>query len=299
MKNPEIIRQWYITTISTLLSLVFIYIISHAFIPGAEIIKLSKQEITDINLIVFGTVPESAKLPAAPSSAAGQPKTTVKKGLSQDSLDLKKKDSLSNVAAPESSRASDSIRKATAYNYIFSVRGPLCQYDSIGLRKSLESFNTTKFVMVIANFPIRVKSYFWLTGGSSNYCGKLEGSVYLEITFWTWFGLIASLLFSVSDALQTADFDSKQIGLHISKFFYAPFVSLVIYFSINRLISDGATSMGEFSHGTLVLSFILGFFSRRAIDLIDRIKELILPLNNNTGNNNTANNNAGTGSGNK
>jgi hypothetical protein len=57
-----------------------------------------------------------------------------------------------------------------------------------------------------------------------------------------------------------------------------PVISLVIYFSINRLISDGATSMAEFSHGTIVLSFILGFFSRRAIELIDKIKELILPL---------------------
>jgi hypothetical protein len=196
MGDFELVRRWYLITIYTLLFLVIIYVTSHIFVPGAEIVKLSKQEITDINLILFGT---------------------------------KRDSSLSGGASPfglDSSRASDSIRKATVYNYIFSVRGPLCKYDSIGLRKHFEDFNTTQFAMMIANFPIRVKSYFWLTEGNgkpiARYCGDLEGSVYLEIIFWTWFGLIASLLYSVSEPLQTSDFDRKQIGIHVSKFFYAP-----------------------------------------------------------------------------
>lgn len=252
MEDSNIVRRWYFVAIYTLLLLIIIYVVSHIYIPGAEIVKLSKQELTDINLILFGTQGDSA----------------LSEGASPFGLD--------------SSHASDSLRKATVYNYIFSVRGPLCKNDSIGLRKHFEDFSTTQFAMVIANFPIRVKSYFWLTEGNgkplARYCGNLEGSVYLEIVFWTWFGLIASLLYSVSEALQTSDFDRKQIGIHISKFFYSPIISLVIYFSINRLVSDGATSMAEFSHGTIVLAFILGFFSRRAIELIDKVKELILPL---------------------
>jgi hypothetical protein len=293
MEKSEIVRKWYQFTIFTLLVLTAIYIVSHVFVPGVEIIKLSKQEITDINLILFGTAQEPSALnqkikTSLTGDSTSKLKKVVKVGEGKNLSNKVKQDlPVSKPVVPfglGSSKDSDSVRKATVFSYIFSVRGPLCRYDSVGLREYFQGLNNTHFAMVIANFPIRVRSYFWLTEGNmklySDCCGQLEGSVYLEIIFWTWFGLIASLLYAVSEALQISEFNTKEISVHVSKFFYAPIISLVIYFSINRLISDGATSMAEFSHGTIVLSFILGFFSRRAIDLMDRIKDLILPLAN-------------------
>lgn len=177
----------------------------------------------------------------------------------------------------------DRIRKATVYTYIFSVRKPLCREDSLSFTTYFNQFNRTQFSVVIPNYPIRVKSYFWLTEGNRkrelNTCYGTEGSVYLEIIFWTWFGLIASLLYSVSEALKTQLFDLKELNTHIAKFFYAPLCSLIIYFSINKLISQGDIELAEFSKGTIILAFILGFFSGRAIELLTRIKDLILPLN--------------------
>jgi hypothetical protein len=294
MTNLDIIRRWYKCTILTLLSLVAIYIVSHIFVPGSEIIRMSKQEITDINLILFGTAnqnvqPSVAQLAIATNlgkagtaglkSPALAGNDTVKDAVTTELPNLKS----TNLAGLDTIDSSASLRKQTVFNYIFSVRKPLCPHDSTTFRSYFTGFSTTQFSMVIPNFPIRVKSYFWLTEGSTRQysagCGKIEGSVYLEIIFWTWFGLISGLLYLVSEALRTGDFDTKEIVVHISKFFYAPLISLIIYFSINRLISDSATSLAEYSNGTIVLSFILGFFSGRSIELLNRIKDLILPLN--------------------
>jgi hypothetical protein len=259
MDNKQIIRAWFTISLCILVLLVLGYMYMHKRIPGAEIITLSKDEITNVNMILFG---------AADTSAASKKNQTTK-GPTQ----------------------SDSIRKALVFKYIFSIRKPPCSNDSLVLMNNFSTYNTTQISVILPNYPIRVRSYFWLTEGNrqsnppcdspENDCNLREGSVYLEIIFWTLFGLIASLLYNVSEALRTGKFSTKEISVHISKFFYAPFISLVIYFSINTLTSDGSLAYAEFSHGTIVLSFILGFFSGRAIDLLNRLKELILPLGKN------------------
>ncbi|GAB2799183.1 hypothetical protein GCM10027275_51260 [Rhabdobacter roseus] len=261
MDNESIVKKWFLWVTSVLTGLVVIYLLLHFFIPGAEIIKLSKQETTDVNLILFGES-NSFRTPTDTTKALGGEKTK-REAMTDEEIDR--------------------IRKATVYTYIFSVRKPLCKADSVNFTTYFNQFNRTQFSVVIPNYPIRVKSYFWLTEGNRKQelynCNLVEGSVYLEIIFWTWFGLIASLLYSVSEALKTELFDLKELNTHIAKFFYAPLCSLIIYFSINKLVSQGDIELAEFSKGTIILAFILGFFSGRAIELLTRIKDLILPLN--------------------
>ena len=150
-------------------------------------------------------------------------------------------------------------------------------------QQPLVTFHPEKLVTFrpesLVNFPRNMQLTEGNRKSSVNSCNIQEGSVYLEIIFWTWFGLIASLLYNVSEALRTTEFKINEVGVHIAKFFYSPLISLVIYFSINNLISDGSISLAEFSHGTIVFAFILGFFSGRAIELLTRVKDLILPLN--------------------
>ena len=119
-------------------------------------------------------------------------------------------------------------------------------------------------------FPIRVRSYFWLT----------RDWLYAEILFWTLFGVVASLLYNVSEAIRKGEnnFNQNEIPTHIAKLFYAPLCTMIIYLAINLLDSDNAVQHMEFSAGQIVLAFILGFFSGRTIELLTRIKDVLLPL---------------------
>ncbi len=117
----------------------------------------------------------------------------------------------------------------------------------------------------LTNYPLKVKSYFWLN----------ESSLYWEIIFWTWFGIFANLFFNVSEALRKNDYRSSEEYVHIAKFFYGPPCSLIIYFSLNKLIEAGDVSFDSIQYGTIVLSFLLGFYTRKSIELIDKIKNFV------------------------
>lgn len=264
--DKRVVKNWMRITCITLLGLAAAYIILHIFIPGAEVIKLSKQEVSDINLILFSSY-------EGDTTQQETKATTV---------------------------ASDTAKKEATYNYIFSVREPFCEDARREFSEIFKEFDAQEFSVILLNYPIKVRSYFWLTEGSffglnrnpitdSGICKKNAGSVYVEIIFWAWFGLLASLLYNVSEALRTGLFNERESVVHIAKFFYAPLCALVIYFSIRLLVAEGDIAVLEFSLGTIVLSFILGFFSGRAVELLNRIKELILPLNHTGSGNENAN----------
>lgn len=117
----------------------------------------------------------------------------------------------------------------------------------------------------LTNFPLKVKSYFWLN----------ESSLYWEIIFWTWFGIFANLFFNVSEALRKDEYRSAEEYVHIAKFFYGPPCSLIIYFALDKLIETGDVSFDSIQYGTIVLAFLLGFYTRKSIELIDKIKNFV------------------------
>ncbi len=128
-----------------------------------------------------------------------------------------------------------------------------------------------------ANFPpsfltdyrLEVHSYFWLT----------EDLIFLEIVFWSLFGVLCSLFYYISEAIVKNEYNPKHEFIHAAKLFYAPLTTLVVYFSLNALISNGEVNLNSLRHGLIILSFVLGFFSGRTIELLNRIKDLILPHN--------------------
>lgn len=225
-----LVQKWFAITISIFIILITAYLLLHTYIGGAEIIRLSTQEKNDINLIMFGN-----------------------------------NDTTRTTAA--TSGPTDASRKASAFKYIFSIRKPFTAADSSALVKQFADYTPQQFSVVLSNYPIKVKSYFWLT----------DKMVYLEILFWSIFGLIASLLYNVSESLRTGEFIPSEISVHVAKLFYAPLCAVVIYLSINALTSSSDLALTEFSNSTIVLSFILGFFSGRTIELLNKVKDLILP----------------------
>lgn len=108
-------------------------------------------------------------------------------------------------------------------------------------------------------------STFWLDGGLS----------YLEIVFWSWFGVLSSLLYHGTEAMRLSKFDPKELAVHYAKLFYTPLVTIVLILCIDWVIDGGDLDLRSIDYWLVVLSFVLGFYSRKSIDLLDRIKDLI------------------------
>ncbi len=175
------------------------------------------------------------------------------------------KDQLSAVTALITQQDSIEITEMQKDSLIYDYLINSVLVEKKDANSLLKTYNSTQLLVVLPTYPFKVKSFFWFTS---------KGLVLLEIVFWSLFGLIASLLYGVT--LQRS-FNEAMIKEHIGKFFYTPFICIVIYLSINALTNQGSITLEGIGSGTIVLSFILGFFTRRAVLLLARIKDLILP----------------------
>ncbi len=156
----------------------------------------------------------------------------------------------------------DSINtKKLIYIYIDS------RYELINkrqLRRQIKTMPLDQLQQQLPHQKLTVKSFFWLD----------PHQVLWEVAFWSLFGLMANLFFSVTTAKA---FDPKKIPEHIGKLIYTPFLAIIVYLSLNALVNTGSISLEGVGKSTIVLAFVLGFYTRRAIVLLGRVKDLILP----------------------
>lgn len=140
--------------------------------------------------------------------------------------------------------------------------------DTVKVFALLDQQPNSLAVNFLQTARFRVKSYFWLAGPHT----------YVEIIFWTIFGVISSILFYIAMAIaKGTGFKPSESPGHLAKIVYSPFISLIIIFSYNYLSNpDSFIDVGA-SKGTLIISFLLGFYSSRAMKLLDKLKDLILP----------------------
>lgn len=127
----------------------------------------------------------------------------------------------------------------------------------------------SQLTIILPTYAFEVKSFFWLKGRK----------VYAELLFWVWFGVISSVLYKAINQYKKGCFSKKLIYDHIAKFFYAPFVAIVLYLCSDLLSSQKLIALDKISYGAIVFVFILGFFSGRAIVLLNRVKDVIIPAN--------------------
>ena len=141
--------------------------------------------------------------------------------------------------------------------------------DSANLCNILPSFLPKPSYQQIESIRIVIDSRFWLVGQDT----------YIEIIFWTIFGVLASLIYLVADVTRdpTKEFDPSQIFYQLAKLFYAPLISMILIFGY-QYASDGKGGNIEVSKMILVVAFLLGFYSGRAMELLNRIKEVLLPF---------------------
>ncbi len=140
------------------------------------------------------------------------------------------------------------------------------------LKQYIGTFAQQDVGIFLADYKLKVRSYFWLAGPL----------IYAEVVFWVVIGVLCSVLFATGNALRRKNkrgFDNKEIMYQLAKFFYAPFLAVVIllaynYFNKNTTLS---TSLGQ---GIIVFAFIAGFFAGRFMNFLDRLKHMILPSGN-------------------
>ena len=162
---------------------------------------------------------------------------------------------------------SDSIKIEKAVNYMAQNLSPSNEKAKTDFINEYSKFKITDLIAALPSISMESKSYFWLNTDMK----------YIEVIFWSIFGVLASALYFSSESMRTGTFRKEELPVYWAKIFYAPLISLIIIFSYKLITSSGSAVFDYTSIEIIVFSFILGFFSGRAIELLNKIKDVILP----------------------
>ncbi|WP_461101622.1 trypsin-like serine peptidase [Spirosoma koreense] len=263
-------KRWFGYIISILGILGVTYLLLHLLLPpGRSKTKLTTSDVTIISSLIYDEVvpakPQSTTTvndkPAAPKNvAAAAKKLTATTPVP----------STTATAIPDSQKPLTDYQRQRVMAYIANTYN-LLDTDTLQVIRWIGMFRLpADLIRSLSDYVFPVRSYFWL----------YNGGLYAEVLFWTWFGLIASLLYSVSEALRTGDsvFDKNEVWVHIAKFFYAPLCSLVIFLGLSLAVSDKSViERIDYSPNQILVAFIMGFFSGRLVQFLQGIKNLIFP----------------------
>lgn len=135
------------------------------------------------------------------------------------------------------------------------------------VKEYIKTFGAEEVGIFLADYKLKVKSYFWLTGTL----------VYVEIIFWVIIGVICSLLFALGNAVKReSGFKPNEIIYQIAKLFYAPFSAIIIVLAYSYFKNDTTLNI-DANEGVIVFAFIVGLYSGRVMGFLDKLKQLLLP----------------------
>ena len=109
--------------------------------------------------------------------------------------------------------------------------------------------------------------YLWTQGA-----GK-----WMEIVFWSIFGVLIGLMFYVSKRLNEGLFDAQEIPTMAAEVLMAPIVVSVIFFLLDKTEMTEISTSGEMIFVVLGFAFLLGYAIRRAVGILDNLKKRLLP----------------------
>jgi hypothetical protein len=262
-------HEWFRFLVILITVIAFSYLAAHFIMQrvnkkaGYEYERLDPRQLQHINTIYFDTL-NIAQYELAPS------------------LENKPEDQDSG-AVSESRRIqrrrkinSDSLKCDRVLTYLQQQFNGKIDPDQLeGFRPYLCSARPLEAISFLATVRLQVQSYFWLTGPE----------VYFEIVYWSWFGVICSILFNLGVVAKnvTTDpnnphtvFDSSEIPHQVAKMVYSPLCTLTIVLGYNYFSDQNIVDISS-SKGLIVFAFIGGFYSARLIAFLDRLKEVILP----------------------
>ncbi|MCB0697845.1 MAG: hypothetical protein KDC07_10800, partial [Chitinophagaceae bacterium] len=155
------------------------------------------------------------------------------------------------------------VRKAMVY--IISQYGDAIDRDELAnIQQYITTFSPRETGIFLADYRLRVRSYFWLTGAM----------VYAEVICWVIFGVLCSMLFYIGNLVRRGNgngSNQRNIIYHAARLFYAPFLAVMLVLAYSYL-KGGATLHIEASEVIIIFAFLLGFYSGLVQDLLDRLK---------------------------
>ncbi|KXX70929.1 hypothetical protein [Flammeovirga sp. SJP92] len=141
-------------------------------------------------------------------------------------------------------------------------------YRSIGIKTRFFPFEHKHIELNLSKRIFEAESYFFLK----------DSWVFLEIILCAMMGVICNSLYFMTEYIRQGKFNSNETVIYIVKLFYAPIVVLIIYLGAEQFLGQESGLIPTPSN-TIVLSFILGFFSGRSIEILSRIKDALFPDN--------------------
>ncbi len=160
----------------------------------------------------------------------------------------------------------DSLVRQNIFKYICNLYPDIDLSETKKLKEFITVMDLNNIKPLLSKYPIRIHSLFWLG----------NKWIYLELTFWALFGVLANLLYNVAEQIRNKSFTKYEIPVHVAKILYSPFCVIIIYICYNT-INEQPHDI-QYTLYSLAVAFLLGFFSGRMIDLLNRIKDLLLPL---------------------
>ncbi len=240
--------QWLVFLCVFQLLLVAIYVLTHLGKKGHEYVQLDKKQAEVVNSMLLMYTDK------------GEPSSILKGDTS------KKKEYQDLMRIRQARDTAVMIFLESAYD------GDIDGVNKATVRRALLEFNTKDCATYLANLKLKVRSHFWLSGGKA----------YYETIFWCLLGVFTSLIFYVGQKITPASeetFDTDEISNQVAKMFYAPITTMVLVIGYH-MVGDGDSNMIDITvnKGVILFSFIAGFYSGRVMKLLDKIKDLILPM---------------------
>jgi len=257
------IRKWFAFLGLFLVFWIGFYLYTHYIRNGYQYYRFTTQQLQQLGNILY----QGSDAPAANLSLHD---TTITQFISS------RGDTLYDTVVhtrPQSAGTSgicnDSCRINKAMLYIRSEFDNKIKDDQLSIiRDYLGSFSSQEVLSFLAQYRIKVKCYFWLTGAT----------VYFEVVYWVIIGVICSSIFALGNMsrLGKTRIESKDIAYDIAKLFYAPCCTIILLLTYNYIKHRNVIEVNT-NEGVIVFSFIAGLFSGRVMSLIERVKDVLIP----------------------
>ena len=257
--------KWFGMLVLLLVIWTGIYLVAHSgngiYGAGYEYATLSNQQVRQVNRILADDNPLQV---IVPNSATRVTPGTLIDSASSFSAGPNE---INFNTAPGCDRPCRADKVLLFLNHEFDNK--ISPEQAQAIRQYIGTFNNQDVGVFLADYKIKLRSYFWLAGPL----------IYAESIFWVIAGVICSLMFAVGAAMSSRGkriFNGKQVISQLARMFYAPFLTIVILLAYNYF-SNNTTLSSNLGQGIIIFAFIMGLFSGRVMNFFDRLKQLILP----------------------
>lgn len=269
-------KNWFALLVGILLLCTVVYLFAHSNSGrrGYEYTRFTTADIRHVNSIL------AYDLPVTTTNSIGVKKQQVSNN-NDGFLDSYPEDEEPSTYLSEfpannsfsnlSERESLKLRAQKVLIYIKSQYGAVLDEDQMStIEEYIMTFNARELGIFLADYKLKVQSYFWLTGRM----------VYAEVIFWVLVGVLCSLLFSVGKQVRKGkdNFNHRDIIYQIARLFYAPFAAILLVLIYSYLKNDTTLNI-EANVSILVIAFLIGLYSGVIMELFDRFKNMVLNIN--------------------